>query len=453
MGKQGLYAAQFGSLFAVICLLLLAIPSASLCASWEPIGPSGGYFLGSVTNPQDASQVTVITNGPANVYRSMDDGVSWSRIGEIPVSYYVLNDMSAFDFSVLYAVTSSRCYRSTDGGVSWSFSAFPSSSGSAYRLCVDPADSSKVYAAGIKYDPLSRKYSMAFFKSTNGGRSWTAGEFFPFDYFYPSDMTISKSDPSVLYIAGYKEAFVVPYYYLYGALYKSSDSGESWTDISESVESESDHIFYSVAIDPADVDKVYVGGYSYDGSYHYQLYQTVRTGRGRTVSWARTDMQICTTSIGIDPFEPAKVYAAGFEVVDAAGVLAYSVATSTDYGQSWAVHENCLKNPGTHIEVAPAAPSTVYVSTYTGLFKSSDSGNNWESAHEGIHAITIPALAVAPSRPATVLVEYSGCGIMGSYNSGDGWDYLGYFLGCGNVCDILINPLNENEVLTLEGPG
>jgi len=42
---------------------------------------------------------------------------------------------------------------------------------------------------------------------------------------------------------------------------------------------------------------------------------------------------------------------------------------------------------------------------------------------------------------------------MGSYDSGDNWDYLGYFVICGNVGDILINPLDENIVLALEGDG
>jgi hypothetical protein len=103
--------------------------------------------------------------------------------------------------------------------------------------------------------------------------------------------------------------------------------------------------------------------------------------------------------------------------------------------------------------VAPADPSTVYISSSNGLFKSLDSGRTWDFAHEGIKATRVPALAVAPSQPTTVLIEYEGCEMMGSYDSGDNWDYLGYFLICGNVCDILINPLDEDVVLALEGDG
>jgi hypothetical protein len=43
--------------------------------------------------------------------------------------------------------------------------------------------------------------------------------------------------------------------------------------------------------------------------------------------------------------------------------------------------------------------------------------------------------------------------MMGSYDSGGNWEDLGYFVGCGNVCDIVVNPANEDRVLALEGSG
>lgn len=447
---SAVYNVPFHCLLAIAFLFLVTLPSVVFCASWESVGPSGGYFLGSVTNAEDASQVTVITRSPTNVYHSMDSGASWSKISEIPTSGYILYDISAFDFSKLYAITSAGCYRSTDGGENWSYSAFPSYTGYAYYVCVDPTDSNKVYAVGFNYNSSKDKYSMVFFKSTDGGWFWSVGEFFAFDYFYPYDMAVSRSDPNVIYAAGYKKEFVFPYDYLYGALLKSSDGGDSWEDISSSAETEFDHVFYSVAIDPTDADKVYVGGYDYyDGSY--DLYRTVKTGYNLELSWTLVPMQFCATSIGIDPVEPSSVYVAGFKYVDDVSVDA--VGVSTDYGQSWTIHDDGIKGRAINIEVAPAANSTIYLSTNNGLFKSLDSGNTWGSAHEGIHATTITSLAVAPSQPANILAEYDGCGLMGTYDSGDNWDYLGDFVGCGNVCDIIINPLNENVVLALEGSG
>ena len=66
---------------------------------------------------------------------------------------------------------------------------------------------------------------------------------------------------------------------------------------------------------------------------------------------------------------------------------------------------------------------------------------------------TIPALSLAPSRPSTLFVEYEGRGVLVSHDSGDDWTDLGYFLGCGNVCGLVVNPVNPDVILALEGSG
>jgi photosystem II stability/assembly factor-like uncharacterized protein len=264
--------------------------------------------------------------------------------------------------------------------------------------------------------------------------------FFSFYYFYPYDMAVSGSNPNVIYVSGYKSNG----FDYYGALFKSTDGGATWTDISSSVDTVSWSFFYSIAVDPVDADKIYIGG-------DYCIYSPIRTGRGLDLSWTYVPIQLYPTSIGIDPVDPSKIYAAGINYID--DQTMYSVGVSTDYGQSWTLHDDCIQGEAIQVEVAPASPSTIYISTYNGLFRSSDSAGNWTIAHEGIHATRITALAVAPSEPSTVVVEYDGCGLMGTYDNGTSWDYLGYFVGCGNVCDILINPANADTVLALEGSG
>lgn len=430
----------FTILLAVACGFLLMQPSVAFCARWEAVGPSGGNFVGSVTNPTNVNQVTVVTTSPSpsNVYRSTNGGGSWRKIGEIPTSY--VSDFSAFDFSKLYAISGSRCYRSTDGGANWTYSSLPSDSGWAYHICADPTGSgNNVYAVGYMYNSSDRTYKMAFFKSTNSGRGWSARQFFTFEYFYPYDMAISGSNPSVMYVAGYKR--VGKDYY--GLLLKTSDGGNNWTDISSSVDTSPRVYFYAVAIDPTDEERVYIGGYYYNFAPYYYIYCSERIERTDEFSWRRAPISTYAFSLGIDPTEPSNIYASGIK----------TVIISRDYGRSWVTYDNCIKGQGIQIEVAPADPSTVYISSSNGLFKSLDSGRTWDFAHEGIKATRVPALAVAPTEPTTVLIEYEGCEMMGSYDSGDNWEYLGYFLICGNVCDIIINPLDEDIVLALEGDG
>ncbi len=431
----GIYILPQSFLLPVVFLSLMIFPSGAFCDSWQPIGPEGGNFIFTMTNPADVNEVTAITTipSPSNVYRSSDGGISWSKIGEIPSSY--ISDVSAYDFSTLYAITSSRCYSSIDGGVSWIAGSLPSSTGWAYRVCVDPADSSKVYASGYAsdYQDYSFTYSMVFFKSTDGGLNWSASSFFSFDYFYPQDMAISMSNPNVIYIAGVKEVVIDNRYNHYGALFYSSDAGESWTDVSDSVDSEGSNYFDSVAIDPTDQNKVYVGGDVF--------YRSVKEGRGQELSWVRSTARFNSYTISIDPVEPSRIYAGGYQ----------SVSMSTDYGQSWITRYDCIRSSARHVEISPADPSKVYVASYAGLYKSSDSGANWDSAHNDIYAASIAALAVAPS---TVIVQNSGL-LMAYSRRGraTAWHDLVTPESCGAVCDILINPDNSDIVLILEGYG
>ena len=426
----GVYNVSLNFLLFAIVLYLMMSPSVAICAEWQPIGPKGGNFIFSMTNPANANEVTAITTSPSpsNVYRSKDAGASWSRIGEIPSSY--VYDVSAFDFSTLYAITSSRCYRSTDGGVSWTAASMPSSTGWPYRVCADPTDSSKVYAAGYIYDYYNYPYtySMVFFKSTDGGLNWSASSFFTFDSFYPYDMAISKSNPSIMYVSGYKQVNKESF----GALLQTLDGGNTWTDISSSVDAERYNYFRSVAIDPTDQNKVYIGG-----TY---FYRSTREGRGNELSWVRNATRFNAYTIDIDPVEPSRIYAAGYE----------SVSVSTDYGQTWTIHGGCIRRSGQHIEVAPADPSRIYVASYAGFYKSPDSGITWSSAHEGIYGARIAALAEAPS---TVIIQNSGFLMAYKQVRTATWQDVVTPQSCGEVCDILIDPDNPDAVLILEGSG
>lgn len=420
--------ASFTAFIPVIILCLLIVSSATLCATWEPVGPDGGHFIFSMTNPANADEITAITSSPSpsNVYRSADGGASWSKIGEIPNPY--VDDVSAFDFSTLYAISNSRFYSSTDGGTSWSEASLPPASGSAYCICAHPTDSRIVYAAGYSDD---NTHNMVFFKSTDGGQRWSASQFFSFKSFTPYDMAISKSNPSVIYIAGIEEGD----YDYSAALFTTSDGGNTWTDISSAVERDRHIVFHSVAIDPTDDGKVYVGG--------QYFYRGIKTGSSSGLSWTRSPVPFLpfnVYSIGIDPVDPSRIYIGMTE----------GLATSTNYGVSWTLRNNTVKRSVGHIAIAPADPSKVYVSSDTGFYKSQDFGSSWSTAHDGIYAASINAMDVDPRM---ILVQSRG--YLMSYGRGRNfvWEDVVTPESCGTVRDILIHPDNPNIVLVIEGYG
>lgn len=75
----------------------------------------------------------------------------------------------------------------------------------------------------------------------------------------------------------------------------------------------------------------------------------------------------------------------------------------------------------------------------------------WESL--GPPGSTIPALAIAPSQPTTSFIEVDGVGVYASTDSGTTWEPKGYFVICGNVCDLVVHLTDPDIVLALEGTG
>ena len=66
---------------------------------------------------------------------------------------------------------------------------------------------------------------------------------------------------------------------------------------------------------------------------------------------------------------------------------------------------------------------------------------------------SVRSIAIAPSQPSTVFVECTGVGVYATTDSGTTWTPKGYFVVCGNVCDLEIHGANPNVVLALEGSG
>jgi hypothetical protein len=115
-------------------------------------------------------------------------------------------------------------------------------------------------------------------------------------------------------------------------------------------------------------------------------------------------------------------------------------------------HPDCIKGSGLHIHAAPASPSTVYVSCFSdGLFKSEDGGDSWNTKHQGIENHTIPAMAVASSRPETIFINcYGNFTLMASYDSGGEWQEKTYPTSCPAINRLLVCSTDADVVLALE---
>src|SRR5262249_4695575 len=128
-----------------------------------------------------ASGSGVMIIAPGGLYKSMDGGESWNRIGlGLPDSHIELA-IDPQNPNTLYAGTDYGLFKSTDAGAGWSpvnsglplFEIgpppFPTGSTSfhADSVIVDPQQPDTVYAL------ISNSFGSTVFKTTNGGASWS----------------------------------------------------------------------------------------------------------------------------------------------------------------------------------------------------------------------------------------------------------------------------------------
>lgn len=391
---------------------------------WQSIGPEGGYFVGAITDSSDANHVIAVEHNRKMSFESTDGGASWTAGGSIAEPYY-LYDFSAFDHNRIYTVGYYRCHRTTDAGQSWQSSTFPAGQGYVYTVNAHPTDPAVVYAAGFKIITSTNR-SLAFFKSIDGGQSWAASSFFDFPYLYVYDMAVSRSNPDHIYVSGAKAVNGVNC----GAMFRSIDGGNSWADISSAVDTNQYHYMYSVAVDPTDHNRVYIGG-----GYFYRS-----TNAG--VSWT-TVRSMNARCVGIDPQNPQNLSVASYS----------TVYTSTNYGLDWTIRSGAIDGYADTIEVAAATPSTLFVSGKGGLRKSIDAGATWANAHNGINNSVVPALAVAPSMQSRLYVESEEIGVYASDDCGSTWQEKSYFVACGDIGELAVHPEDPDIALALEGAG
>jgi photosystem II stability/assembly factor-like uncharacterized protein len=306
-----------------------------------------------------SSRVYAATLG--GVFRSDDGGESWTA----------LNAGLTFPSVAEIAVggkDSDRVYGFTglsSGGIAYGAGLFRRQSGESWTavagpnvpfpvdavLAVDPDDSRTVYA-GFTYDtdPLRG----GIFKSVDTGENWRA--ITPdIESNSVRALTLDPKTPSTLYAI------------LEAGIFKSTDRGESWTNIFPATGA------FSIALDPSNPLTVYMLRYDdrgWEGGW-LELHKSTNGGE----EWQKLAEFIDEAfyAIAVDPANPSTLYG-----------NSYRLLRSTDGGATWtgpdpddpASADGLPQNPGLPV-FDPNAPTTAYVATARGIYKSTDGGRNW----------------------------------------------------------------------------
>ncbi len=239
------------------------------------------------------------------VFKSTDSGATWNTgsAAGLPRSGLSSGDtltIHPLDTSILY-VGSERngVYKSTDGGITW----FKSSTGiraatTIRKLIISHSDPNILYAAGGYFSGSATIENT--YLSADGGASWhaigtdglTAGS-------VVNGLAVNPVDPTVVYLA------LEGPHQTTGGVFKSVDSGESWSRI----DAGQAHRYDEVLIEPGNPDVIYIVYHRLGEAFVYFIDKSSDGGAKwsavRNVGFGRLNKLI------IDPSDPSNIYAAG----------------------------------------------------------------------------------------------------------------------------------------------
>ncbi len=418
---------------------LLALTSGGLfvssdgAASWRWAGLPGdaGAVLDLVYDPGDPAAVYVATT-IARIQKSVDGGAHWTAcnvgLGDFGVARLAVGPGPGETF---YAASGDAIFRSDDRAATWRevYSRQPDDP-YFYAIAVDPASALTVYAGAD---------SKGVYKSTDGGATWAAataglptGGFvtvsaLAMDAGRPAGLyalvSQGQDSPTKLYrstdgavtwslvfggsTAGV-DAFALgphdPATIVIGSgqrLLCSTDGGGSWTTLG--AWSDPRDLLHAVILDPQNRAVLYAG---IEGK------GVVKTSDGGA-TWLSAARGITNTqvhSVAIDPTPPNPIYAVDF--------FDRRVFRSTDEGEGWSplpANPACVPYS---LAIDPHRPSTMYVTCWDAVAKTTDGGASWQSLKDGFRGALWPsALAIDPADPLTLYAGGSHICVIGC--SGD----------------------------------
>ena len=312
------------------------------------------------------------TNG-GRAWENISDGFFGGSIGAIVVSKSDPNVMyvGGGEKTVRGNVSSGYgIWKSVDAGKTWTASGLKNSR-HIPRIAIHPSNHNIVYAAvmGNIYKPTQER---GVYKSTDGGKTWKK-TLFSNVHAGVVDLILDPTNPRILYASTWRVQRT-PYSLSSGgdgsALWKSTDSGETWTEISTK-KGFPDGVLgiIGVTVSPVNNQRVWAivenkdkGGLfrSDDGGDSWTQVNSARKLRQR--AWYYTRVYADTKDVN-------KVY-----------VLNVRYHKSTDGGKTFSTH-NAPHGDHHDLWIAPENPNRMIIGDDGGAQVTYDGGETWSTYH------------------------------------------------------------------------
>ena len=209
------------------------------------VGPFRGGRSAAVTGVPNEPNLFYMGSTGGGVWKTLNGGRTWENISDGYFGGSIGSvEVAKSDPNVIYVGGGEKTLRGNvssgygiwkteDAGKTWT-SAGLKNSRHVPRIRIHPTDHNTVYAAvlGNIYKPTDER---GIYKSTDGGKTWKK-KLFVNSQAGAVDLTFDPNNPRILYASTWR-AKRTPYSLSSGgdgsALWKSTDNGETWTEISK----------------------------------------------------------------------------------------------------------------------------------------------------------------------------------------------------------------------------
>ena len=247
------------------------VPSALYSSlEYRLVGPFRGGRSAAVTGVPGEPNLFYFGATGGGVWKTQDGGRSWKNISDGFFGGSIgAVEVAKGDPNVIYVGGGEKTLRGNvssgygiwkteDAGKTWQQAGLEKSR-HVPRIRVHPTDYNTVYAAvlGNIYKPTKER---GVYKSTDGGKNWKQ-VLFVNDQSGAVDLTFDPNNPRILYASTWR-ARRTPHSLSSGgdgsALWKSTDSGETWTEISKNEGFPKDTLgIIGVAVSPVNSERVF----------------------------------------------------------------------------------------------------------------------------------------------------------------------------------------------------
>ncbi|MGM0648079.1 MAG: VPS10 domain-containing protein [Bacteroidota bacterium] len=367
---------------------------------WSADGSDNGgqawYDMAIAVSPINKNIVVV---GGVNIWRSYNAGATWDLSAHwtgygAPYVHADIHQLKFYPNSTeVYACTDGGLFVSPNNGTSWTDKSDGLAIAQIYRMGASDITKDKILTgwqdngtnlmtgswakalggdgmeAIIDYSNDNIMYGSYYYgriyRTTNNGYDWTEiSDNIPGSGAWVTPYVQDPNDPATLYV-GYQN------------IHKSTNRGDSWTQISNF----SGYELRAIAVAPSNSDYIYAGTY-------YNLHRS-KDG-GNTWQSVVGNIPNTITYIAIHPSDPEKVYVTTSNYSDGQKVF-----SSNDAGDTWTNISGNLPNiPANTIAYEKNSPEGLYVGTDAGVYYRDSTMSNWISYSDGLPNVIVNELEI-----------------------------------------------------------